>query len=587
MSRTIHHVFADTVKNHPKLPALREKVNGQWQTTTWEDYSKIVRTIARGFMKLGVEKGDGVSIIGANCKRWFIADLAAIAAGGVPAGIYTTSSPEQCQYITEHSDSVVVVVQNAEHLAKFKQVRDQLPKVKALVLMNGEDDAADVHSWEDLKTLAEDTPDADLQARIDAQAIDDTCTLIYTSGTTGQPKAVMITHGNVVLTGDALMKTYSLNQQHVVSYLPLSHVAEQMVSLHGPIATAGCTWFAESIEALGDTLREVRPHMFLAVPRVWEKIQEKMVAAGKDSPWLRKKIVAWARRTGLAGGYAEQEGRPKPLFYGLANKLIYSKVKTKLGLDRCELQFTSAAPIARDTLDFFMSLGVRILEIYGMSECTGPATISLPGKYKTGKAGFALPGTELKIAEDGEVCMRGFHVFKGYLKNEAATQEAIDSDGWLHSGDIGEIDAQGLLQITDRKKDLLITAGGENVAPQVIEGHLKGIPVVSQAVVVGDRRKYLAALLTLDPEKVKAEATSAGSAATDVASAATCDAFKAHLQSQVDVMNAKLARVQTIKRWTVVPHEFTVEGEELTPTMKIRRKVIREKHAAAIEGLYA
>jgi long-subunit acyl-CoA synthetase (AMP-forming) len=360
-----------------------------------------------------------------------------------------------------------------------------------------------------------------------------------------------------------------------------------MVSLHGPVTSAGCTWFAESLDKLGENLREVRPHSFLAVPRVWEKIQEKMTAAGKNNSWLKKKLVAWARRTGLAGGYADQEGRSRPLLYGLADALIYSKVRAKLGLDRAQLCFTSAAPIARDTLEFYLSLGIPILEIYGMSECCGPATVSLPTRYKTGKAGFRLPGTELKIADDGEVCMKGFHVCTGYYKNPDATGKTIDSDGWLHSGDIGEIDDKGFLQITDRKKDLLITAGGENVAPQLIEGQLKAIPVVSQAVVVGDRRKYLAALLTLDPAQVASEAQAASSSATDTTSASTCDAFKAHLQKQVDAVNSKLARVQTIKRWTIIPHEFTVDGEELTPTLKIRRKVIREKHAEAIESLYA
>jgi long-subunit acyl-CoA synthetase (AMP-forming) len=234
-----------------------------------------------------------------------------------------------------------------------------------------------------------------------------------------------------------------------------------------------------------------------------------------------------------------------------------------------------------------LSLGIPILEVYGMSECTGPATYSLPDRYRTAKAGFALPGTELKIAEDGEVCMRGKHVFKGYLKDKAATDAALDADGWLHSGDIGEIGADGFLQITDRKKDLIITAGGENIAPQVIEGQLKGIPAVAQAVVLGDRQKYLAALLTLDPERVVAEAKASGSPARDVAQAATCDVFRAHLEKQIEAVNSKLARVQTIKKFAIIPGEFTIEGGELTPTMKVKRKVVNEKYKAEIAKLYA
>ena len=250
------------------------------------------------------------------------------------------------------------------------------------------------------------------------------------------------------------------------------------------------------------------------------------------------------------------------------------------------MAITSAAPISKSTLEFFLSLGLPIYEVYGMSECTGPATISLPHRYRTGSAGFCIPGAELKIAEDGEVCMRGRHVFKGYYKNPEVTAETIDEDGWLHSGDIGTIDDDGFLKITDRKKDLLITAGGENIAPQLIEGQLKAIPVVAQAVVVGDRRKYLAALFTLDPEKIVAEAQACGSSATDVTAASTCETFHAHLQAQVEEVNKSLARVQTIKRFVMIPGEFTIEGGELTPTMKIKRKVIREKYAEQITSLY-
>nr|PIE64028.1 MAG: hypothetical protein CSA24_03275 [Deltaproteobacteria bacterium] len=341
------------------------------------------------------------------------------------------------------------------------------------------------------------------------------------------------------------------------------------------------------MDKLPDNLREVRPELFVGVPRVWEKIQAKMQQVGAQNSFLKKKIAAWARKQGLAGGYAEQAGKPKPLLYGLADKLVFSKVKEKLGLDRCRIQVTTAAPISKDTLEFFLSLGIPLFEVYGMSECTGPATLSLPKRYRTAKAGACLPGAELKIAEDGEVCMRGRHVFKGYLKNEEATAAAIDADGWLHSGDIGEIDAQGMLQITDRKKDLIITAGGENIAPQLIEGMLKSIPVVSQAVVVGDRKKFLAALLTLDAERFAEFAAEAGSPAKAPEEAASCPVFKDWLDRKVAEVNKGLARVQTIKKVTIIPHDFTVEGGELTPTMKVKRKSIREKYAGEIEAFYA
>jgi long-subunit acyl-CoA synthetase (AMP-forming) len=289
---------------------------------------------------------------------------------------------------------------------------------------------------------------------------------------------------------------------------------------------------------------------------------------------------------GLAAGYADQRGERQPLLTPLANALVFRKVRARLGLDRARILVTSAAPIGRSTLEFFLSLGLPICEVYGMSECTGPGTISIPSRYRTGKAGYAFPGAELRVAEDGEVCMRGRHVFAGYYKDPAGTAAALDAEGWLHSGDIGEIDAEGFLQITDRKKELIITAGGENVAPQLIEGLLKSIPVVSQAVVIGDRRRYLGALLTLDPARLVDDAKAIGSPARDAVAAATCEIFRAHVQREVDGVNARLARVQTVKRFEIVPTEFTVEGGELTPSMKLRRRIVAEKYEREIERLF-
>ena len=455
----------------------------------------------------------------------------------------------------------MVVVENEEQLDKFREVGENLPKVQAYVLMFGEPKDEGVHSWSQLLKMGEEVLEADLDARIKPQKAEDLATLIYTSGTTGPPKAVMISHKNLTWTAGQVISTVELqNDDSIVSYLPLSHVAEQVVGLHGPMGFGGCTAFAESIEKLGDNLREIRPSIFFAVPRVWEKIQAKIQAAGAKNTGLKKKIATWARGVGLAAAEAQQNQQPPPLLYGLADKLVFSKVRAQLGLDRSRIQITSAAPISRDTLDYFASLGVVICEVYGMSECTGPATISLPDKYRIGKAGYCLPGGELKIADDGEVCMRGNHVFMGYLKNDEATQAALDADGWLHSGDIGTIDDEGFLQITDRKKDLIITAGGENVAPQILEGHLKGIPVVAQAVVIGDRRKFLSALITLDPEKIEAESQQAGSAARDVTAAAKCSKFQAYVQTQIDTVNGKLARVQTIKKFTIIPQRVHHRG---------------------------
>jgi long-subunit acyl-CoA synthetase (AMP-forming) len=581
-------VFERTVRSHGPKPALRVKRNGAWQTTTWSDYHKQVRQVGRALIALGTQPGRGVAIIGYNCPEWFFADIGAIYAGAVPAGIYTTNSPEQCQYIAGHSEAAVVFVDDKDQLAKFLAVRDRLPSLKAIVLMHGEVQARGVYSWTKFLELGLNTPEQELDKRVAAQSADAMATLIYTSGTTGTPKAVMLSHDNLTWTAQTAIGMIGAQaEEHILSYLPLSHIAEQVVSLHGPMAFGLCVSFAESMEKLGESLREVRPDYFLGVPRVWEKIQEKIMAAGAKNPPLKKKIAAWARKQGLAGGYAEQQHAGKPLTYALANALVFKKVRKQLGLDRAKILCTSAAPISRDTLEFFLSLGLPICEVYGMSECTGPATASLPNKYHTGKAGYCLPGAELKIAADGEVCMRGRHVFKGYYKDPMATSEALDADGWLHSGDIGNIDSQGFLQITDRKKDLIITAGGENIAPALVEGYLKGIPVVSQAVVIGDRQRYLAVLLTLNADRILVDAQACGSGASDAETAAKDEKFLGFLQRQIDAVNARLARVQAIKKFKVIPREFTIEGGELTPTMKVKRKVVAEKYKSEIDKLYS
>ena len=581
-------VLERTARSYGPRPAIRVKRGGAWHSYSWDGYRQQARQVARALMALGTARGAGICIIGYNCPEWFFADVGAIYAGAMPAGIYTTSSPEQCHYIAAHCEAPVVFVEDQEQLAKFIAVRDRLPALKALVLMQGESSETGVYSWGKFLELGLRTTEQELDKRVAQQTPDDVATLIYTSGTTGTPKGVMLTHDNLTWTAHAAADLVGGRpNDQVVSYLPLSHIAEQIVSLHGPMSFGACVSFAPSMDQLGDTLREVRPHYFLGVPRVWEKIQERIMAAGATNPPMKKKISAWARRQGLVGGYADQQRVAKSPLYHVANALVFKKVKKLLGLDRARILVTSAAPISRDTLEFFLSLGLPICEVYGMSECTGPATASLPNRYRTGKAGFVLPGAELRIAADGEICMRGRHVFKGYYKDPLATADALDRDGWLHSGDIGTIDAQGFLQITDRKKDLIITAGGENIAPALVEGYLKGIPVVSQAVVIGDRQRYLSVLLTLNKERIPVDAQQCGSPACDAETAAKDEKFLQFLQKQIDGVNARLARVQAVKKFRVIPNEFTVEGGELTPTMKVKRKVVTEKYRSEIDQLYS
>jgi long-subunit acyl-CoA synthetase (AMP-forming) len=585
---TVMQALDTAAKTYAQRPALRHKTAaGQWQSRSWAEYRDDVRLAAKGLIALGLEPGKAVTLIGFNCPQWLIADLAAIHAGGIPVGIYTTNSNEQCQYIAEHSDANIAVVDDREQLAKFLAIRDQLPLLRAIVLINGDDhEDPGVHTWAELLRRGGEVDDATLEARIAAQKTDDICTLIYTSGTTGNPKGVMLSHDNMTWTAASAASVIEVPEDTTMfSYLPLSHIAEQIISLYLPIQKGVCTSFAESFDKMPINLAEVRPQVFLGVPRVWEKIQAKMVAVGAQNKGLKKAIAKWARKVGAEALQARERGDAPPLSYGLADKLVFSKVRAKLGLDRSLFNVTSAAPISKETLDFFGSLGILINEVYGMSECTGPATMSTPDKFRVGWVGWPLPGAELKIAEDGEICMRGRNVFRGYYKQPEATAEALDAEGWLHSGDIGEKSGD-FYRITDRKKDLLITAGGENIAPQMIEGKLKNISWISQAVVIGDRKPFLSALLSLDEDKLDELLRVSGSTAETLEEVARCPKVNAFLMREVEHVNASLARVQTIKKIKVLPHDLSVEGGELTPTMKVKRKAVYGKYGAEIEAFY-
>jgi long-subunit acyl-CoA synthetase (AMP-forming) len=593
MAEVVSELLEERARELGERAAMYVKRGGEWRSHSWNEYRDLTFRTARGLMALGLDPGRGVAIMGYNRPEWFFADLGAIAAGARPTGIYTNLVDEQIVYICDHCEAQVAMVENRDYLEKLLAVRGQLPGLEALVLWDGEPTAeersAGVRTWDELMAAAGEVDEAALRQRIAAQSPDDVCTLIYTSGTTGPPKGVMLSHRNLIWTAAQVSEGFDVGAEHtVISYLPLSHSAEQMVSLYIPLTTGLTTWFAESLEKLPENLREVRPHVFFAVPRVWEKIQAAIQEAGAKNPPLKKKIAAWARRQGLAGGYAEQRGEVRPLLYPLAERLVFSKVKQRIGLDRALICSTGAAPIARDTSEFFLSLGIPIYEFYGLSETSAPATMSLPGtgRYRTGRAGVPLPGTEIVRAGDGELLIRGPHVFKGYYKSPAATAEVLDDEGFLHTGDVGEIDDEGFLVITDRKKELIITSGGKNIAPQILENKLKQIPAVEHAVVIGDRRNYLTALFTLEPGAAAAAAEEAGSPHRDPAGLASCPRFRAWLADRVEAVNRTLARYETIKKFHVLPEPFSVEGGELTPTLKLKRRVIDEKYGGEIEGLY-
>lgn len=581
-------VLEATAERIPDSPAYHQWSGGEWSATKWSDHLEMVRTAGRSLVALGVERGSGVSIIGRNRPEWFVSYLGAMCAGAIPSGLYTTNTESQCEYIVRHSESVIAFVEGDDQLGFFLDIRRAVPKLKYIVLMEGRSEAGNVLSWAEFLRKGEGISDEELASRTAEVGDDDLATLIYTSGTTGPPKAVMLNHRNLTWTAGMISEVLGLTERdRMVSYLPLSHIAEQILTLHTPLRSGNSVWFVSDIDRLGEALLEVRPTVFLGVPRVWEKIQAKMKAKGAEASPIRKKLVAWARRVGLEGGLAAQERRKKPWSYPLADWLVYRKVREQLGLDQARMCVSSAAPASIETLEFFLSLGIPIDEVYGMSECTGPTTMSMEGVRRIGKTGTAAPGTEVRTLEDGEILIRGPHVFMGYYKDEKATRAVLDEDGWLHSGDVGEIDADGFIRITDRKKDLIITAGGHNVSPQNIEKQLQGIEGVSQAVVIGDRRSYLVALLTLDRENLRGIAQSVNSGAVDIDTARQCPRLRQYLKTKVDEVNKALARSETIKKFEILSSDFDVESGELTPTMKIRRRVVAEKYGEEIEQLYS
>ena len=576
---TIPHRVLRQAATQPSTIAYQVKSSGRWQPTTWRTYGEQIRTAGRALIALGVAAGGRVAILGFNRPEWVILDHATMMVGGAPAGIYTTSSPDEVAYIIQHSEASVVLVESAAQLAKVQAQRANLPRLAWIVMMNdpetGVASGGDVLTWGDFLAKAAQVPDATLDQRLAALDPHALATLIYTSGTTGPPKAVMLSHNNLAWTADLLCDLAGWPSGGVsLSYLPLSHIAEQMATVHLP-ATAGSTvYFAESLEKLAANLVEARPTVFFGVPRIWEKLHAGLEAKLGEATGVKRQLADWARGVCSRVNAHRDRGEPLPtrleLQYRLAVKLVISKVKVALGLDRATQLYSGAAPIAPAVLEFLASLDLQIMEIYGQSEDCGPTSCNLPGKTRIGTVGPALPGIEVSLASDGEILVRGPNVFLGYLKEPAATAETL-IDGRLATGDLGSFDKDGFLSITGRKKELIITAGGKNIAPKNIEALIKGSPLVSEAVVIGDRRKYLTALVTLD------------AAATQALSP---EDVRAQIQRTIDQANETLARVEQVKRFAVLTNQFGIETGELTPTLKIKRQVVAQKFAHEIDQMY-
>jgi len=547
--------------------------------------------VARALIALGCEPGQRVGVLGFNRPEWAESLLGAMAAGGAAAGIYTTSSPEQVGYVLRHSRARVAVVENADQLAKVDAVRGELPDLAHVVVMEGAGATArpDAMSWRDFMARGGEAFEPELDKRLAALAPDTLASLIYTSGTTGEPKAVMLSHGNLFETVKLSVETFDLKATDcALSYLPLAHVAEQMTTVHTPAYTGGAVYYAEAPEKIADNLREVRPTIFFGVPRVWERLYDGIQAKLRAASPRKRRLAAWAFGVGRRYVACELEGRRRgpglAAQWAVAQRLVAARVRRAIGFDRLRSASSGAAPIAREVLELFTGLGIPIYEVYGLSETTGPMTWNQPGRTRLGTVGPPLPSVEVRLADDGEVLARGPNVFMGYLDDPQATAEALE-DGWLATGDLGVLDEDGYLTITGRKKNILITSGGKNVAPEGIEKALKQIELLSEAVVIGDGRRFVAALLTLNEDAAAAFARAHGIAAD--AELHRDPQVLAAIERGVEEVNRRYSRVESVRKFRVLPRQLALDQDELTPTLKVKRRVVQERWAELIEEMYA
>lgn len=589
----------DQARNRPEAPAFYAKSGGVYRPTRFREYAAIVRRAAKALRALGIGPGKATCVLGFNRPEWVVFHVATMAAGGAAAGIYTSSSAEEVAYIVNHAEAPVVLVENQAQYEKLKRESDKLPLLKHIVLMQGAaspsngagsepaTDDARVLSWEDFLAKGDDLADSVIDEALDAIEPAGLATLIYTSGTTGPPKGVMLSHRNLAWTaGVARQLVDSRPDDRVLSYLPLAHIAEQMFTIHGAITTGYTVYFAESLEKVPDNLKEVQPTLFFGVPRIWEKfhsaISGKMAGATGAKKVLAERAVAVGKAFHDAKNRGEEPGLALRAQHRAFRKLVYSKVKSAIGLGEARICVSGAAPIAKEVLEFFAGLDLPIMEVYGQSEDTGPTSFNRPGKAKFGTVGPIIPGVEVKIADDGEILVKGPNVFLGYYKEPEATAETL-KDGWLCSGDLGALDEGGFLSITGRKKEIIITSGGKNITPANIEGALKNHPLVSEAVVIGDRRKFLTAVVTLDPDAAQKFCLDRGVSGPPH----KAPEIRAEVQKVIDSVNTTLAKVETIKKFTILPRAFTVETGELTPSLKVKRRVVAKNFSDEIESMYA
>ncbi len=596
---TVPEVFANAVRERGDGVWMREKKLGLWRAWTWNEAAAAVREIALGLAALGLQPGERVSILSNTRLEWMLADLGVLCAGGVSNGIYPTDSPVQVQYLCSDSDTRVIFVEDEEQLDKVLEVRTHLPRLAKIVVF----DMKGLHRFDDPMVLSLEvlrsrgaehgrTHPGLYDERLRSRGPDDLAILVYTSGTTGKPKGAMHLHRGLVYTmRQASLAFPRTDRDERMCFLPLCHIFERMVGAYFSVYTGSVLNFVENPDTVPENVREIAPTVFAAVPRVWEKFYSAVMIALQESSRVQQLAYRWA--IGVGGRVADHvlARRPVPaglkLQFVLARWLALDNVRRLIGIHQAKYLLTGAAPISPDLIRWYLSLGVPMLEGWAMTENCALGTVNRPEAMRIGTIGRAADGTEVRIdPATGEILARGPNVFAGYLNLPDKTAEAIDADGWLHTGDVGSVDEEGFFRITDRMKDIIITAGGKNVTPSELENELKFSPYVTDAVVIGDKRPYLTVLIMIDQENVEKYAQDHDVPFSNYASLTRAREVQELIQREIDKVNAKFARVEQIKAFRLIETQLTAEDEELTPTMKLKRRFVQQKYAPLIESMY-
>ncbi len=595
--RTLPGVFRQCVQKYGDRVAMRKKEYGLWHNISWSEYYRQVQYIGSALMSMGLGKGDCVSIIGDNCPEWVIIDMAIQYAGGVSVGIYATNAWPQVEYVVTNSESKFLFVENEEQLDKWLNFRDKTSRLQKVIVwdLEGLRRFKDpmVMTYEELletgREIVEREPNL-LENRMNEVTPDDLALLIYTSGTTGPPKGAMLTHGNITWMGEAVQGVIPVEEKsEVLSYLPLCHIFERLFSVIFHVTHGTIVNFIENVDTVMDNMKEISPTLAYAVPRIWEKYLSAIYIRMSDATRFKRLVFFTALKIGQKRTSLKMKLEPVPFYlevlYRLAHLAVFRKLKQRFGFERVKIAITTAAPISSDVIHFYQSIGVNLIEVYGQTEVTGPTSVSKLGRLKFGTVGPPLPGVEVKIADDGEILVKSAGVFKGYYKNPEASAEAL-KDGWLQSGDVGEFDEDGYLKITDRKKDIIVTAGGKNIAPQYIENQLKFSTYINDAVMIGDNRKFITALIMVDEDNVVKYAQDNKIQFSTYKDLTQDPDIIKLIGKEVDKVNAGLSGVEQIKKFTILPKRLYEEDGEVTPTMKVKRKSINEQFADLIEAMY-